>query len=98
MRLAGVVPLVAEAAKVNAAPGRLATYTARVELEASIISVKDEVVDGPTAVQQVVTDVSWERNGSFQPARDRRAQPVQWGAALEHALPAHRLDRAAHLW
>jgi hypothetical protein len=57
--------LVAEAARVNAAPGRLATYTSRVELEASVISVKDEVVDGPTAVQQVATDVRWERNGPF---------------------------------
>ena len=57
--------IVAEAARVNAAPGRLASYTARVELEASVISVKDEVVDGPTAVQQVATDVSWERNGPF---------------------------------
>ena len=57
--------IVAEAAKVNAAPGRLASYTARVELEASIISVKDEVVDGPTAVQQVMTEVSWVRTGPF---------------------------------
>ena len=57
--------LVAQAAAVNAVPGRLASYAARVELEASVISVKDEVVDGPTAVQQVATDVSWERNGPF---------------------------------
>lgn len=57
--------LVAQAAEVNRAPGRLATYTARVELEASVISVMDEVVDGPTAVQQVETDVRWERNGPF---------------------------------
>ena len=57
--------IVAAAAKVNAAPGRLASYTARAEVEASIISVKDEVVDGPTAVQQVMTDVSWERTGPF---------------------------------
>lgn len=57
--------LVAQAAAVNAIPGRLATYSARVELEASVISVKDEVVDGPTAVQQVATDVHWERNGPF---------------------------------
>jgi hypothetical protein len=57
--------LVAEAARANVAPGRLATYTSRVELEASVISVKDEVVDGPTAVQQVATDVHWERNGPF---------------------------------
>ena len=57
--------LVAQAALVNVAPGRLATYTARVELEASVISVKDEVINGPTAVQQVATDVQWERNGPF---------------------------------
>ena len=57
--------LVAEAAGVNAAPGRLASYTARVELEASVISVKDEVVDGPTAVQQVMTEVRWGRTGPF---------------------------------
>lgn len=57
--------LVAEAAEVNRAPGRLASYTARVELEAAIISVKEDVVDGPTAVQQVETDVRWERNGPF---------------------------------
>lgn len=57
--------LVARAAEANRAPGRLASYTARAELEASVISVKDEVVNGPTAVQQVETEVSWERTGPF---------------------------------
>ncbi len=57
--------LVARAAEANRAPGRLATYAARVEIEASVISVKDEIVNGPTAVQQVETEVRWERNGPF---------------------------------
>ena len=68
----------AEAAKVNAAPGRLATYAARVELEASIISVKDEVVDSPM-MQQVMTG-SAGAHRSVQSARDRRAKPFQRGA------------------
>lgn len=62
---AALCELVARAAEVNRVPGRLATYTARVELEAGIISVKEAFVDGPTAIQQVATDVRWERNGPF---------------------------------
>lgn len=62
---AALCELVARAAEVNRVPGRLAAYTARVEVEASIISVRDDYVDGPTAIQQVATDVRWERNGPF---------------------------------
>ena len=62
---AALCELVARAADVNRVPGRLASYTARVELEAAIISVKESFVDGPTAIQQVATDVRWERNGPF---------------------------------
>ncbi len=92
---AALCELVARAAEVNRVPGRLATYTARVELEAAIISVKETFVDGPTAVQQVATDVRWERNGPFTAARHRRTQPVQPRAAVAHPVPAARLDRAA---
>lgn len=60
-----ICDVVDRAAAANRLPGRLASYTAKVELEAAVISVKQQFVDGPTAVQQVETDVRWERGGPF---------------------------------
>ncbi len=60
---AALCQLVGRAAAQNQVPGRVASYTARTEIEAAVISVEDRTVNGPTAVQQVETDVSWTRAG-----------------------------------
>jgi hypothetical protein len=56
--------LVARAAAANRALPASA-YTALVETEVAVIGVRDRWVDGPTSVDQLASEVRWDRSGTF---------------------------------
>ena len=100
LRVGRLCQLVARAASSNAAPGR-----ARVaiphgsELEASVISVKDEAIRRPHRGAAGRDRRHLGRAPARSPStRSAARSRFSAAAALEHALPAHRLDRPAHLW
>lgn len=58
--------LVERAAQVNQAPGNLARYTADVESEVAVITIRPDRIDSPDAVEEFRSRVAWHRDGPFE--------------------------------
>lgn len=58
--------LVARAAVVNRRPGNLAHYTATVESEVAVITVRPDRIDSPDAVEEFRSRVAWHRDAPFE--------------------------------
>lgn len=58
--------LVARAAAVNRMPGNLAHYTATVESEVAVITVRPDRIDSPDAVEEFRSEVAWHRDAPFE--------------------------------
>lgn len=54
------------AIEANRTPGRIASYTADVQSEAAVISVRAGFVDGPSSIESYASTVSWDRDGEFR--------------------------------
>lgn len=75
--------LVARAAAANRALPASA-YTALVETEVAVIGVRDRWVDGPTSVDQLASEVRWDRSGTF-------AQRIVAARSATTTLPLNRV-------
>ncbi len=58
--------LVARAAAVNRLPGNLAHYSASVESEMAVITVRPDRIDSPDAVEEFRSRVDWHRDAQFE--------------------------------
>ena len=58
--------LVARAAQVNQLPGNLASYTADVESEVAVITIRPDRIDSPDAVEEFRSQVTWHRDAPFE--------------------------------
>ncbi len=50
----------------NREPGELGSYSATVESEAAVISIRPGFVDGPSSIESYESVVVWERDGEFR--------------------------------
>jgi hypothetical protein len=58
--------LVEQAARVNRLPGNLAYYSADVESELAVITVRPDRIDSPDAVEEFRMEVAWFRDAPFE--------------------------------
>lgn len=58
--------LVERASRVNQLPGNLATYSADVESELAVITVRPDRIDSPDAVEEFRMEVAWFRDAPFE--------------------------------
>lgn len=58
--------LVARAGRVNRTAGPVQAWSANARTEIAVLGVRDQLVEGTTAIEQVVSTVRWERDGPFR--------------------------------